>query len=64
MIYNVGIFIALMLRFDDYLAKKRKKPNNRLYFHVCFVSYIIALVMTIAVLHIFGHGQVQVLKRY
>jgi minor histocompatibility antigen H13 len=52
-----GVFIALMLRFDRYLAKKRGTTNQRLYFHVAFVSYIASLITTVLVLHVFKHGQ-------
>jgi len=52
-----GIFIALMLRFDAYLAKKRGTENKKIYFHVVFASYVVGLVSTILVLHIFKAGQ-------
>lgn len=55
--YKKGVFIALMLRFDRYLAKKRGTTNQRLYFHVAFVSYIASLITTVLVLHVFKHGQ-------
>jgi hypothetical protein len=53
-----GIFISMMLRFDRYLAKKRKTKSNNLYFYTCFISYILALIVTVTVLHFFEHGQV------
>lgn len=52
-----GFFISLMLRFDAYLAKKHNTANKKIYFHVCFISYIISLVLTVSVLHIFKKGQ-------
>jgi len=52
-----GIFIALMLRFDQHLAKKRGGQNKKLYFHVVFASYVVGLATTILVLHVFKAGQ-------
>jgi len=34
-----------------------KKNNSKLYFHVCFISYIISLILTVTVLHYFKSGQ-------
>ncbi|KAL9650633.1 hypothetical protein ABK040_016350 [Willaertia magna] len=66
-----GIFVALMLRFDYYLYKKKKEENalnentnvkksirfDKSYFWSTFISYVIGLVLTVTVLHIFRHGQ-------
>ncbi|EFC50012.1 peptidase A22B family protein [Naegleria gruberi] len=53
-----GIFVALMLRFDYYLYKKYKTGVfAKTYFIITFISYVIGLVLTIAVLHIFRAGQ-------
>eukprot|EP01080_Neovahlkampfia_damariscottae_P010974 gene10974-3681_t len=52
-----GFFIAMMLRFDRHLAEKHKRPNNQIYFKVCFLSYVCALITTVYVLHTFKHGQ-------
>lgn len=52
-----GFFISLMLRFDAHLAKKYKTQNKKMYFHVCFISYILSLILTVTVLHIFKKGQ-------
>ncbi|KAL0485777.1 Hm13 [Acrasis kona] len=52
-----GIFIALMLRFDQHLAKKRGGKNQKLYFNIVFASYVVGLVTTILVLHVFKAGQ-------
>jgi len=53
-----GIFIAMMLRFDRYLARKRNlKTYSNYYFNTCFLSYIAALIVTVYVLHTFNHGQ-------
>jgi minor histocompatibility antigen H13 len=51
-----GIFIALLLRFDVNRAKN-KKAVSKLYFYVCYISYFIGLVTTIAVMHIFKAAQ-------
>jgi minor histocompatibility antigen H13 len=54
-----GIFIALMLRFDRHLTQKKSHKVN-VYFIVCFISYVIGLVTTIVVLHVFQAGQVSI----
>jgi len=50
-----GVFIALLLRFDTKRSEGRKP--SKLYFHVCYISYILGLVTTVAVMHIFQHAQ-------
>jgi minor histocompatibility antigen H13 len=50
-----GIFIALLLRFDESLNR-----NSRLYFYSSFVAYILALFCTIFVMHVFKHAQVNI----
>jgi len=53
-----GIFVALMLRFDYYLYKKYKTGVfAKTYFYMTFAFYVIGLVLTIVVLHIFRAGQ-------
>jgi len=47
-----GIFIALLLRYD--LSLKR---NSKLYFYTCFFAYVLALFLTIFVMHVFKHAQ-------
>lgn len=47
-----GIFIALLLRFDD--SKKRK---TRIYFYSTLVAYFLGLMVTIFVMHVFKHAQ-------
>lgn len=47
-----GIFIALLLRFDD--SKKRK---TRIYFYSTLVAYFLGLLATIFVMHVFKHAQ-------
>ncbi|ALC38532.1 Spp [Drosophila busckii] len=47
-----GIFIALLLRFDD--SKKRK---TRIYFYSTLVAYFLGLMATIFVMHVFKHAQ-------
>ncbi|ELU07308.1 hypothetical protein CAPTEDRAFT_222251 [Capitella teleta] len=46
-----GIFIALLLRFDMSLNKKR------VYFYSSFVAYLLGLLATIVVMHTFKHAQ-------
>lgn len=47
-----GIFIALLLRFDNSL-----KRNTNTYFIATFVAYFLGLMTTILVMHIFKHAQ-------
>jgi len=46
-----GIFIAFLYRFD---LNRKSTPVN---FYVCLVAYFFGLATTIAVMHIFEHGQ-------
>lgn len=57
---HTGIFIALMLRFDIYRARKRKIRKNqpKPYFTFTYVSYILGMVTTIGVMHFFQAAQV------
>ncbi|CAD0202951.1 unnamed protein product [Chrysodeixis includens] len=47
-----GIFIALLLRFD-----KSLKRNSEFYFRATFSAYILGLLATILVMHVFKHAQ-------
>ncbi|KAK2709039.1 hypothetical protein QYM36_014611 [Artemia franciscana] len=47
-----GIFIALLLRFDNSLNRGRKT-----YFNATFFAYIAGLFLTIFVMHVFKHAQ-------
>lgn len=47
-----GIFIALLLRFDHSLKRKSK-----LYFYTSMVAYLMGLLATIFVMHVFKHAQ-------
>uniref|UniRef100_T1GAY5 Minor histocompatibility antigen H13 n=1 Tax=Megaselia scalaris TaxID=36166 RepID=T1GAY5_MEGSC len=47
-----GIFIALLLRFDNSLKRKVK-----LYFYSTFAAYFLGLMATIFVMHVFKHAQ-------
>ncbi|KAL0279626.1 UNVERIFIED_CONTAM: hypothetical protein PYX00_001140 [Menopon gallinae] len=47
-----GIFIALLLRFDNSL-----KRNSKTYFYATFIAYILGLMATICVMHVFKHAQ-------
>ena len=48
-----GIFVALMLRFDEHLELGRSLP----YYLTNFVSYVLGLVATVAVMHFFDAAQ-------
>lgn len=47
-----GIFIALLLRFDNSL-----KRNTKTYFYATFIAYFLGLMATIFVMHVFKHAQ-------
>lgn len=47
-----GIFIALLLRFDNSLKRKSK-----VYFYTSYIAYFLGLMLTILVMHIFRHAQ-------
>ncbi|XP_035917811.1 LOW QUALITY PROTEIN: minor histocompatibility antigen H13-like [Anopheles stephensi] len=47
-----GIFIALLLRFDNSLKRKSKT-----YFYATFIAYFVGLLATIFVMHVFKHAQ-------
>lgn len=47
-----GIFIALLLRFDQSLKRK-----NNTYFIATFIAYFLGLMTTILVMHMFKHAQ-------
>ncbi|XP_041985093.1 minor histocompatibility antigen H13 [Aricia agestis] len=47
-----GIFIALLLRFD-----KSLKRGSEFYFRATFSAYILGLLATILVMHVFKHAQ-------
>lgn len=54
-----GVFIGLMLRFDRHMQNKLGKeryPRN-LYFNMTFLAYLLGLLTTIGVMHIFHHAQ-------
>jgi minor histocompatibility antigen H13 len=47
-----GIFVALLLRYDQTL-----KRNSNFYFYTTFIAYILGLCGTIVVMHVFKHAQ-------
>uniref|UniRef100_A0A182IJ78 Signal peptide peptidase n=1 Tax=Anopheles atroparvus TaxID=41427 RepID=A0A182IJ78_ANOAO len=47
-----GIFIALLLRFDNSLKRK-----SNTYFYATFTAYFVGLLATIFVMHVFKHAQ-------
>jgi minor histocompatibility antigen H13 len=47
-----GIFIALLLRFDV-----STHAGRRTYFYSGFIAYILGLLTTIGVMHVFKHAQ-------
>lgn len=47
-----GIFIALLLRFDNSLKRK-----SRTYFYTSLIAYFLGLMLTIMVMHVFRHAQ-------
>jgi minor histocompatibility antigen H13 len=60
-----GIFVALCLRFDQYLAHSKNKGKKgaskgfaKPYFTACFIAYGLGLVTTVVVMHTFKAAQV------
>ncbi|KAK2582049.1 hypothetical protein KPH14_002754 [Odynerus spinipes] len=47
-----GIFIALLLRFDNSLSRK-----TNVYFYATFFAYFMGLLTTISIMHLFKHAQ-------
>lgn len=47
-----GIFIALLLRYDN-----SRRKNSRLYFYITYAAYLAGLLATIFVMHRFKHAQ-------
>lgn len=47
-----GIFIALLLRYDNSL-----KRNSNFYFNATFIAYLAGLLLTIFIMHVFKHAQ-------
>lgn len=47
-----GIFIALLLRYDN-----SRRKNSRLYFYITYAAYLFGLLATIFVMHRFKHAQ-------
>jgi len=51
-----GIFIALLLRFDDSRIKS-KISSSKVYFLTCYFAYLIGLISTIVVMHTWQAAQ-------
>ncbi|KAL6266853.1 hypothetical protein P5V15_003682 [Pogonomyrmex californicus] len=47
-----GIFIALLLRFDNSLSRK-----TNIYFYSTFFAYFMGLLATMMIMHLFNHAQ-------
>lgn len=47
-----GIFIALLLRFDNSLSRK-----TNVYFYATFFAYFMGLLATMMIMHLFNHAQ-------
>jgi len=56
-----GIFVALLLRFDIARQREEKgaqqKRSFNIYFWTCLIAYVIGLVSTIVVMHVFQAAQ-------
>jgi len=50
-----GIFIALLLRFD--LSRNNQKGAAKPYFYTGFIAYLLGLLLTIFVMHVYKHAQ-------
>jgi minor histocompatibility antigen H13 len=52
-----GIFIALMLRFDESLKRREGEDYPKPYFYSCSLAYLLGLITTILVMHCFQAAQ-------
>ncbi|WFD25594.1 hypothetical protein MNAN1_000557 [Malassezia nana] len=61
-----GVFVALALHFDQYLASTRQPSVSfdrfyyrfaKPYFTACIIGYVVGLVLTMIVMHVFQTGQ-------
>jgi len=52
-----GIFIALLLRFDEHLKVVNKKDVGRVYFWTCLFAYFVGLTVTVLVMYHFEAAQ-------
>jgi len=52
-----GIFIALMLRFDESFARREGESYPKPYFYSCCLAYLLGLITTILVMHCFQAAQ-------
>ena len=65
-----GIFLALLLRFDNKLVQliciigssRRDRNGSRFYFWTGFVAYIVGLLTTFVVMYVFRHAQVNIFQ--
>lgn len=55
-VFCLGIFIALLLRFDKSISKKKESFPKR-FFHASCIAYILGLATTIFVMHTFQAAQ-------
>lgn len=51
-----GVMVALCLRFDEHVAKDKKKFVKP-YFYACLIAYLAGLLTTITVMHVFKAAQ-------
>lgn len=52
-----GIFLAILLRFDNERAKAPGAPKSKGYFHVAVGGYMVGLATTIVVMNVFNAAQ-------
>lgn len=62
--WDIGIFVALCLRFDRHMSWNRNPTGEfrstafpKPYFKSCLVAYILGLATTMAVMHVFHAAQ-------
>ena len=52
-----GAMVALSLRFDRHLTPENQSKYSKYYFKACYVAYILGLLTTMTVMHIFKAAQ-------
>lgn len=52
-----GVYVAFSRKFDLHLKEKKGTPTGMVYFHSSLVAYIIGLLTTMAVMHIWKAAQ-------
>lgn len=52
-----GIVIALLLRFDYWIDASNSKSSSSIYFNFTMIAYILGLIFTMFIMHVYRHAQ-------